>query len=148
MVLRKAPGAGFTPPFLAPPFAQQNHGGEDFKRSLTFSLDLKHADCVLRVERPDFAGGQCVSPLDAGRDCERRRLRLHELDEWLRASDGHPMTKQHLLSPSAQCTPTFLCASKWRITTAGSWQRTTGWAGYVLYSVWAAAVVIQTLICM
>lgn len=61
------------------------------QRPLTFSLDLKHADGVLRVERPDLAGGERVSPLDAGRDCGRR---LHDVDEWLRASDGHRMAEQ------------------------------------------------------
>lgn len=79
----------------APPFAQQKHGGKDLKRSLTFSLDLEHTYGVLRVERPDLAGGQRVSPLDAGRDCEWRRRRLHEFYEWLRTSDGHRMSEQH-----------------------------------------------------
>lgn len=32
--------------------------------SLTLSLDFKDADGILRVERPDFAGGKRVSPLD------------------------------------------------------------------------------------
>lgn len=56
-------------------------------QSLTFSLDLIHTDGVLGVERPDLAGRQRVSPLDA----ERRRLRrrLHDLDERLRACDRH-----------------------------------------------------------
>lgn len=108
MVLRKAPCVGVTPSFLAPPFAQQNHGGKDLKSSLTLSLDLEHAYGVLRVERPDFAGGQRVSPLDAGRDCERWWLRLHEFDEWLRTSDGHRISEQHrflLLPPKMHSFP-------------------------------------------
>lgn len=86
------PPVGVTPP---PPLPRRR-SGSDLWRSLTFSLDLKHADRVLRVERPHLAGGQRVPPLDAGRDCGRR---LHDVDEWLRASDGHRMAEQDLLPP-------------------------------------------------
>lgn len=151
MVLHKAPCVGVTPPFLAPPFAQQIHVGEDLRRSLTFSLDLEHADCVLRVERPDLAGRQRVSPLDAGRDCKRRGLRrLHEFDEWLRASDGHRMTKQHLLPPPPPklhtCVPLRLRLADHRWRTLSENNR----RGRVRFisRLSAAVVVIHTLICM
>lgn len=53
---------------------------------LTFSLDFKDADGILRVERPDLARRERVPPLDSRRD---GRWRLHQLDERLRARNGH-----------------------------------------------------------
>lgn len=53
---------------------------------LTLPLDLKDADGVLRVERPDLAGGQRVSPLESR---GHRGRSLHRFDERLRAHDGH-----------------------------------------------------------
>lgn len=65
-------------------------------KTLTFSLDFKHAYGILRVERSDFAGGKRVSPLDSRRN---GRCRLHWFDERLRANNGHP-TALHSLPPS------------------------------------------------
>lgn len=55
--------------------------------SLTFSLDLIHADCILGVERPYLTGRQRVSSLNTRG--HRVRRRLHELDERLRACNRH-----------------------------------------------------------
>lgn len=74
----------------------------DKKISLTFSLDLKHADGILRVERPHLAGGQRVSPLDARRD---GRCGLHGFDERLRANYGHHTTRLSVSPSPGQKTP-------------------------------------------
>lgn len=80
------------------PFTQQSgflrhYPTGKLSQSLTFSLDLKHADGILRVERPHLAGRERVSPLHPRGN---RRWRLHWFDEWLRANNGHHTT---LLSP-------------------------------------------------
>lgn len=53
---------------------------------LTFSLNLKHTDGVLRREVPELAGGECVSSLSQRADHADRRLQKEGLEEW-RATD-------------------------------------------------------------
>lgn len=83
--------------------------------SLTFSLDFEDADGILRVERPHFARGERVSPLDAGRD---GRCWLHWFNERLRANNGHP-TILYTLSPPKQRLSSSCPLPLSRITSVG-----------------------------
>lgn len=60
--------------FFSLPFLTQR----GFKIWLTFSLDLKDTDGVLRRQVPELAGRQCVSPLSQGAD---GRLQEEGLEE-------------------------------------------------------------------
>lgn len=45
---------------------------------LTFSLNLKHTDGILRCEVPELTGGECVSPLSQGADGRLQKEWLEE----------------------------------------------------------------------